>query len=516
MIKALFVDDDRAILDGLDYLIDWKANGVTIVGHAYDGIEGIRKIEELRPDLLITDIRMPGYNGLEMISRLLSLQIGLKIIIISGFDDFAYARQAIELGVSAYLLKPVKRSELVRAVNKITGELQEERSRSMTEQARNNKISVLSSLAREKYFMDLLSNSSSRADRIDFALIGFDSPPPCFALLLVEPAAGEPEALALLRDQFSRSPEGSPPAFLSGSRLILLFSGEDENSTWENLKKGLSRLEELKNFSFFGGCSRIHGDWDSLGRAFREAEESLGDVFVPDQVRFYEELRQRAAGNSLRTLPRLEGIVQSVRELDRDGAFRETDILFDSLAENNCRTSQYYLEAVNLFLLLGKTLVRMGKEGDYFDGDRLLNALHLQTSFRTRQSLVGCVKECLARIMDGLEDNPRYYSAQIVQNVKDYLDQKCTGESRESLAERFNISPSYLSRIFKEETGMNLVNYLTEKKIEQAKERLLYSSDQIQEISDSLGYASAHYFTKVFEKYTGLSPSRYRRQGKER
>ncbi len=129
MTKVVLVDDESIVRKGISLSVDWERYGVVIAGEAPNGEEALTKCLECRPDIVITDIRMPQMDGLELAGRLSEVLPKTKVIILSGYEDFAYAKRAIVLGVSEYLLKPVNEDELVTAVEKLQNEIEEERSK---------------------------------------------------------------------------------------------------------------------------------------------------------------------------------------------------------------------------------------------------------------------------------------------------------------------------------------------------------------------------------------------------
>ena len=138
MYKVLLIDDENVILEGLTKIINWKALNCKIVGTAEDGKEGLKKIEDLKPDIVLTDIRMPKISGLEMISLMKDLQPDCQIIILTGFRDFDYAQEAIRLGVLRFLLKPSKKQEIVEAVEQAIEQIEKISSREKTVWYRRN------------------------------------------------------------------------------------------------------------------------------------------------------------------------------------------------------------------------------------------------------------------------------------------------------------------------------------------------------------------------------------------
>lgn len=127
MYKLLIVDDETEILEGLRTIIDWENNGITVCGEACNGIEALEKVQQLSPDIMIMDIRMPLLDGLELLARISRCSLPVKCIILSGYDDFYYAQKAIDLKAANYLLKPCRPDDILEAVLKVTAELDEEK-----------------------------------------------------------------------------------------------------------------------------------------------------------------------------------------------------------------------------------------------------------------------------------------------------------------------------------------------------------------------------------------------------
>lgn len=520
MYKIVFIDDNKAIIDGLKYIIDWKALDIEICGKAYDGLEGIKIINKIQPDLLITDIRMPGLDGLEMIESILTKHPSLKIIILSGFDDFSYAQKAIEIGVAAYILKPIKKQLLHDKLLEILSEIKDEEFEFQEKEQLVSKISLLSEIAREKYFIDLLNNRIPISSRksIDCSVLGLQEWPHFYCLLLIEHDFKKSfnyhnyfkSILTSLHNDINDDTSATAVSILDNQVLFFIY-GPALSYIEQYREKLLNNLNLHSKFSYYAGISLTHHDVNELSLTYKEAQEALEEVFTNHGTKFYQELTTKTNNKDIDTKPIIEEIINSIKKMNQEKSYINLDQFFKYLTQQNCRTTQFYTESINLFLALKQLVYTYQISHDLETNSNYLNITYLQHNFRTLSALKSTFKKIIQEIIEAIKSTPLSSSELLVEEIIHYLKEHYVDETRESIANHFHITPTYLSKIFKSVTEMNFVDYLTQLKIEQAKAKLLNSTYQIQEISEQLGYANAHYFTKVFKKNTGMTPSKYRK-----
>ncbi|MEC2056805.1 response regulator [Peribacillus psychrosaccharolyticus] len=369
MIKLVIADDERLIREGIRYGIDWNMLGIEIVGEAATGREALEMIEKHQPHLLFTDIRMPGLNGLELIKQANQAKKNIKTVILSGYNDFSYAQDAIKLGVKDFLLKPLDDQELYLTFKRVIEEINEEQ---------------IAGLEKEKRKIDEFVKDIS--NEIPLSLENLLKKYSRYFLVVWESARGM-----------------TPEKILMGNGFQNVY-GQNE-----------------KNFGYFIACEEREG-------------------------------------------ASIESIHQQFKKSSFIGGASDYSSDFSII-------SKLYAQA----LLAKDHYKSLGKEG--------------------------CLKFSeLAGNIDLTE---------IIQYITHHYHEALT---LHDLASSIYISDSYFSRIFKEKTGKKFIDYLTEIRIYKAKQLLEHTDLKTNEVSISVGYPNARYFSQIFKRYTGYVPSEFKKK----
>lgn len=514
MYKIVFIDDNQAIIEGLNYIINWEKLNIKISGTAYNGKKGVKLIKDVQPDILIADIEMPGLNGLQMIKNIIKDHPDLKIIILSGYDNFNYAQRAIEMGVKSYILKPIKKKILLKKLKEITLELKSEAAEKSKQNNLLSQINSVSNIAREKYFFNLISNQIAveNEKNLNFSLLGISSWPKNYCLMMIE---FEDENISRMNNFFRENlifSENNIIIIPLLEKQLMFFLYADSKSKLTKLRKEfILTLNQKVEIPYYLGISLIHNEFKKLNQSLYEAREALKDVCENQGVKFYKNLNTQNNKNEINTQKFIKQIINKIKAVELESALESLDDLFIYLKENSCRTVNIYTECIKLFFEIKKLISNYQINHHLKDDSSYLSIIYLQGKFRTLSALQTEIETIIETIINKIKDAPVTMAEIMVSEIKDYLKDNYIDVSRESIAKNFNITPTYLSKIFKNITGINLIDYLTKLKMDAAKIKLLNTSDQIQEIAEEIGYANAYYFTKVFKKNIGMTPSKFRR-----
>ncbi len=503
MYKVLIADDELPILEGLRAIIDWNALGVTVCAAVQDGETALARIEELQPDLVLMDLRMPGLDGMDAIEAARRHGYEGYFIILSGAADFSYAQRAIRSRTSYYLTKPIDEDELADAVKNIVTEL-DARNRRRTQAERHGKASLL------------------------------------FRLFTGISTAG-PEELAdygLLADAYRviTCESYDPTLAQSTGHLLYLLQGlgvavaADDITMVENREYALLRgRTTLQRFDAALQAARrspvMPHDWNdafaALGRVVSSPDEvvvSYCDATKLMQRRFFCPAGRHVADE--RDLP-AEGSASPIN------AARYSKLLADCLQAQNEPLLRTLLDELkgNLTsndrsvsaakLLLGEIYVTVRQQIGYLYKNDM-------TAFSSESASVRQIDEApsLHAALDFLARQFLAFSAQVhtnsaddvVTRVQRYIDRNCAQPLKlEELAPLFGYNASYLGKLFREKAQCSFNEYLDRARIEQAKAMLANGNKRVYEIAQELGYRDVDYFHKKFKKYVGVSPNEYRR-----
>lgn len=531
MYKLLVIDDEKIIRQGLKAIIERANIKYSEIYEASDGREGLDLIGKYQPDIVITDIRMPYLDGLELIDQV--HKNGLKrpvFIIISGYDDFNYAKRAIKYGVKEYLLKPIVKEEFIQLLNNITRELDDNTKRHEAELVKSMQSKVGVELLKEKYFNSLVTGTyyDEKAVLQQLLQLGVGFIADRFRVLVAEyhfedqesfKAFDEMDRFALKQD-IDESMAGFIKGFWSfydpSLRLIVLLDNPESFLMDAHIKKICDQITRILNRqrkadTFFGvsssatGIANIQKSYNEalnlvLYKIIREPggiasskefDEDNGK-YPPNPVNFLKLTSEIELGMKKTVSNLLDEYLQQL-----NAALGPIAKLVDFYNEFNKYMYNYFTEKGIDFAMVFEP-----GEDDFRDLDW----------FWSIDQLKAYLKSYLSKISDIIST---YKSAspdrKIIEQVIRYLRENFDKDiNLNIIANHFGKNNSYLSVLFKKETGQNFVDYLTMIRMEKAKELLAENRFKIQEIAGKVGYPNAKHFCMVFKKTIGISPTQYR------
>ncbi len=503
MFKLVIVEDEDNIRHSLECFIPWQEIGFQVVGAFGDGSDALAYLRENPCDAVLTDILMSRMSGLEMIQQLHEMQPSIRVVILSGHSDFAYAQQAIRFQVAHYLVKPVDEDELMDVFRGLKAQMDAEAEELASAESETRE---LKQLLQKNFFRDLLSGNVSTEQELD----------ECLKLLGMDPVGKDDGLIAFeIRVEGSNSEEP-------------VVSGESPEGV---LGKYIQSVD-----------GKIHGF------CFEGKPNALQAVFVGnadgDKLRTYSSGRMQDALKALdesfphtftccitHNVPHLTDLLAATKDkgtLDQTTGMPEQEIISD------CR-----LLVVELDLGSTETLVRIldrivldispedvqqklrsiyaAVEQDYrkrrIDVREITNGrFHSDRLFQTsgREELLAGVKDDFNILCHSLKNTGHRSEHNIIDRIVRYLDEHPEEDiSHDAIAAKYRLHPGYLSRLFKQEMGETLSEYLLRIKIERAAQLLKEDRYKIGEIAKMVGYSTSSYFSVMFKKYTGCTPREY-------
>lgn len=541
MIKVFLVEDEVVMRNGIKNNIPWEKEGMIFAGEASDGELAYPMIKKVQPDILITDIRMPFMDGLEL-SELVKKEFPkIKIIILSGYNEFDYAKQAIHIGVTDYLLKPITASKLLEAVKKVADVIEKEREEEgMLERYRLERVEN-TVLDRQRLFKDLVTSRINFKEALERGEeLGMDLSASFYQLMLFKLIPSGPSTVWY--DRVVSCQEAIEER-MDGREHILVFDRGDEG--WAFILTGESEQEverrtrdcatslgelvrtfqDIQYFGSIGGCVNRLGD---LQQSYGQAGRAFASRFFSEmnQVVSYSQMEQIfSAGGEPIDIHSVDGSKVNRRTLENflkqgtvDEARSFVDEYFQNVGEKNYHSFMFrqyiimdcYLCARSFLEELGMGLQSLPPEVS--DMDMALKDSHSIEPLKNR--LVGLFQETMK-----LRDNQTASKySQVLEEARAFIRENFAREdiSLNTVAARVNISPSYFSSIFSQEMGVTFVEYLTSVRMEKAKELLMCSNMKTSEIGYEVGYKDSHYFGYLFKKTVGCTPKEYRAGSRDR
>lgn len=540
-IKVFLVEDEMVIRRGIKNSIDWEKEGYIFCGEASDGELAYPMIIKEKPDILITDIRMPFMDGLELCKLVKKELPNIKILILSGYDEFDYAKEAIRLGVTEYLLKPISSGKLLEALNGVSESIRREKEdkdlvRKYMEEMREN-----TEHEKQKFFEQMIAGNLSMADALETGeKYEMNLSAGMYNLLLFRFTLGEEnrksgELLGEAEYAIEKLTERLEYVFefqrgVEGWAFLLMADNEEQMS--ERVKELSKDLEEImKNYStiaYFGGIGQPVARLRELEESFREAERALAARFTMELNRIISVEDIRMAQN-VDTLDDIEitsfGEIEKTRTMLEkflnNGADDEidefVDVYINELPEENLKSV-----LMRQYIIMDAYIVMMSfcEKIEGIEGEMQAQSEELKNSMKTIQTLEeikNYIRMLLKKII-GVRDtiSGRRYS-DIIEIAKDQIRKTYMSDeiSLNTIAAEVGMSPSYFSSIFSKEMGKTFVEYLTEIRMDRAKELLMCSSMKTSEIGYEVGYKDPHYFSYIFKKTQNCTPKEFRARGKE-
>jgi two-component system response regulator YesN len=518
--KVFFVEDEIVTREGIRDKVDWHGYGFEFCGEAPDGEMALPLLQVTQPDVLITDIKMPFMDGLEL-SRLIRERMpATKIVILSGHDEFEYAQAAIKLGVTEYLLKPVTVHDVHRALEHVAAELDQERQAQATLNKLRIQVQETQASLRERFLLDLVVGAVSSAEAIEKAQhLGMDVLAQAYLVVVIRVELDDPSIqfdyhhYARTCSAIARLVENDPDVLMIKKDLeevVLIMKGETMEAVVEKQAALRTLIEQQASAS---ACKLAIGG-GTPKRRITDICTSFVEALASLQNAPHRSGSGNGNGNGVAKAELLKLNKSAVENYLTCGVKEDLDDFFDTfiwpLGETILESSivRNYI-VMDVVLTTAKFLNALG--GNI---DQVIPDLDVIEDIRTIDQIreqVQCILLGALTFRDSQVANPY---ASMIQQARAYIDRHYV-ESNLSLTEvasQANLSPSHFCTVFSQETGRTFKEYLTEIRMAKARELLRTTALKSFEIADHIGYSDPHYFSYVFRKHTGLSPTEFRWQ----
>lgn len=518
MKKVMLVDDEILIRESIRNCVDWEHEGFTYCGDASDGEIAIPLIEEWMPDILITDIKMPFMNGLELSAVVRQRMPDIRIVILTGHDEFQYAQSALRIGVEDYCLKPVGSSELVELLHKISKRIDKER-----------QDKKKSAYTREKLLSDLCggliatSEAIETSTSISVSLIARFYAVAIFDIRIPEEQSSE----ELLRIEQAEHAVGTRIESLiqvlsykrSRSETIWILKANDREMIANALREIAGTLRyELQNSlgcEFSVGVGSIQDRLQGIHSSYLEADDdkNLQRLTYQNKLVFMNLIKESSVTNILLDRNRFLEYMKIGTSVNAQAFIQEFTSELQSL---DWQSSMYGCYLLNDITLEAFRAAKQSFQSDHNTSDSIQD---LQRQIREIACWEDCVRYLLT-LLDRLwlwrsKGSDQY--GVLIGSVKQYIQLHYNNDqlSLQEVSRHVSVSPSHLSKVFSQETNQTLTEYLTQTRIRKAMELLKSTRSKTFEIAFEVGYHDQHYFSNIFKKNTGMTPMEFRRQGKD-
>lgn len=543
MLKIFLAEDEVVVRETIKRMIPWEELGFELVGEAADGEMALPLLIRQQPDLLITDIKMPFMDGLTL-ARLAKKEIpGLKVVILSGYDDFNYAKQAIGIGVEDYLLKPITKNALIERLSEIRSRYEHEKTQKEYYEKFQREMQAYEKNSSRDFFEALVDGSMDmmevykRAEKLGLDIVAEAYNVLIFTMNCDEDFSGqrdeysswEAESLELLENFFA----GHSSAMLFRSNIFsygVLLKGQRETieentrACVDEIRKILSRQDGRREWFLAVGqsverLSQIQKSYHTASRAFSQRYLYDENILYYDEMETMEHPGGQAETEDNAYLQKVDvnalnpailqkflsnGLQEETENFVKDYFYAIGQEPMESLVFRNYVILNVRFSVISFIKGLGCDTNEM----ESADTEEVL-----AESGKNMESAITYAKKMISQAIEIRDQNSGNKNRSILKTAVDFIDSHYMEEdiSLNTVANVANVSSNHFSALFSQNMGQTFIEYLTTLRMNKAKELLRCTGMRSSEIAGEIGYKDAHYFSYLFKKTQGMTPSDYRK-----
>lgn len=521
MYSIFLVDDEPILLEGIRSKIDWESIGLNYIGEATDGEIALSMLQELKPDILITDIKMPFMDGLELSSAIKKIQPWIKIIILSGHDKFDYAKKAISVGVEDYILKPFTADEVIKSLKKVCNQLDKERSELSNISKMEEELKSKNKLIQKEFFNELIhGNFDKKSIEEKSNALEIDLQANYFRILISkienrENNIQEQQQAYSLITSYSSAWTHALSFFLHTNLLVCILKGKDKTELEENTFHIAETIEHILSKKY--NCKVIStigttvDEIEKISDSYKDAKKIL-DITQSEKSIIISSDDIDLDNTELLNLKENNPLVERLKYTDKS----EIPSLIDeslTLIRNNPGQfnvfSSYVL--VDLIFAVSKLLETFG--GDIKqENPEMIQRNFIDSAVTDEETFVTKMQSILDFALTYRDSRLTSRYGKIILKAKDFIEQNYSNQNitLALVAEQVCLSPNHFSAIFSQECNTTFIEYLTNVRIEHAKQLIKNTEMKGYDIAYECGFSDPHYFSYIFKKNTGLTPREYK------
>ena len=535
-MRLLIAEDELWLRKRLVSTIDWSSYGISEVYEAEDGGEALEIALKEKPDIVITDIRMPELSGIDLMKKLNENSIFSKMIVVSGYDDFEYAQGALRMGAINYLLKPVDEEELLDSVKRCVEELKKEKNKETV----FDKQSAASEMLMEHIYEDLIFETSEKRteellQKLSRKEIGF----PFQSAAVVNMQVREHtffvndkvksdmwSVYQWLRRNLQEDCYECQYLYMRGSQIVLLLFGDDlEAKFMERVENWvqliLEALQKKLNISLFMAAGDVTDDFSGIHRSYERAQKKIKEKRA-EEKRILA-LRNQETEQELNT--RFDDVygeydfkllIKEIRNGDSEKAQTELQAILQSSSRrlqsaDMMKLQLFYMNFINR--IAGACLPECEAYADELAMQcmTVMRELIYIGSDTIVTEMWDCLRKFVEKLVEVYQENNGKRKHWMIDQVLQYVEENYnTALSTRDIAGRFFMNTSYFSKLFHEQMGCTFSNYLINVRVEKAKMMLTQTNMKLYDIAEAVGYTNVQYFSTIFKEKEGLTPSAFR------
>ncbi|QTM99154.1 response regulator [Sediminibacillus dalangtanensis] len=515
MYRVLLVDDEINILEGIAALVDWSSCNTSLQVKATNGQMAFELIRENPPDIVITDIKMPGMNGVELIQQVHRQYPEIRFIVLSGYDEFEFAKTAMECNVKHYLLKPSNEKKIEDALNQVVADLDEQnQKRDFLERMRSHLQKVMPK-AKEQFLKDYITNKSySLQDWETYSqMFGLQTTSKLFRLLvLVVDGAHEYEQQFALKEMVTErmgEQQSVPMSTTIGERIVLLLEDMPVTELSEYLKEMKKTYKSFYQKTFTTAISNA-GTINELRMLYNEAINCLTQRFylADGSIITVQDIGEADDARFKELQYDHEDLLLAVRSGNTEAMRHYLSDFFDDIHHRKLEVGLVKSHCLELYM----SIIR---QADQQAMDRYFQQIILFQQYNRFGEIKQYISEIAEEITAYHYERTKQTQTNIISRVISYVENNLAEEEMslsKIAADVLYMNPDYLGKLFKKEKGERFSNFLINRRMEKAK-RLIEETEQVKvfEVAEAVGFGNnPRYFGQVFKKHTGMTPTEYK------
>ncbi len=532
MYTLLIVDDEQLERQALHFIVAQKCPDIKVIGETGDGKSAVQIAAAQRPDIVLMDIRMPEMNGLEAAKRIRALSPDTIIIMLTAFDEFSYAKQALTIGVVEYLLKPVRPDDIMHTLELTIQKVDELKRKKQEEASLRKSVEDAIPFIQMSFVYDLISGNIKEMEHFQerSRFLGMNIDPGVVLVIDVDNFKQLTSSDSELEKQMIKqkiyklicSVAGDyalVTPFGSDNLIVLLgFAEESEEEIKSNAQKIAVDIQECiaqaMNISITIGIGRYYSDPREIHKSYLEALHAQQQRFYlgDSQIIHVEDVPYLTTGPFNYPFHYERNVLDKVRCGDRKQAKEALHELLDGIFASKANMDTIKACGLELLIVLSRSAVEGGANVEHLTLLNLncINHLH---ECNNKTQVEAWMFASLDHFMDNMLENRSSMNLRVINKACDYIMKNYHKNiSLEEVAQTVHLSPFYFSRLFKQEKGFNFVDFLTKVRIEKAKQMLQNPDLTAVRIAAEVGYQDASYFSRVFRQTMGMTPNQYRNE----
>lgn len=501
MLKVLIADDELYVREEIKNIINWNECGFIICGEGTDGYDTYEKIFDLKPDLILMDIKMHGKSGLEIIRDAKKKGFLGKFIIVSEYSEFNYVKNAMRYGAKSYLLKPIDKDELLEVVNEVKKEI-------FYKINLNTNVESKLELIKEYALVRLcLNNYLEEAREI---LNSINNKSLYVALISNDKNKFDSDNIIELKEAVEENLSGNNTnVFRVKNRVAIIFYDKSIDSIYSLLKKMKIQIEKEMKENLFITIGEEVSNINKINHSYESAKDLMNKKYLYlNQGIIYKDKIKNNINSSISE----EQIISNLYSYIEIGEVEEIEksflLLEKIILEKNYKEEQIKALLTTYYIQLKDNIISNYNVKETLDMD---NKIIIEEIY-SKNSLNEVIKLLIDKFLNISKYVGRNFKGKGIKRIIKYVDNKYYSDLKlEDLAKMFNYNSSYLGKLFKDTTGKSFNTYLDNVRIEQAKKLLIEDKFKVYEVCEKVGYKNIDYFYYKFKKYVGISPLNYKK-----